>query len=55
MSWKVAKLTHESHKLSHFLFSATKNDTVFKNHIKSLIQYCERSELRSHFEWTKVN
>ena len=22
---------------------------------KSLIQRCERSELRLHFEWTKVN
>ena len=29
--------------------------TVFENHIKSLIQHCERSELRLHFEWTKVN
>ena len=27
--------------------------TVF--HRKSLIQHCERSELRLHFEWTKVN
>ena len=29
--------------------------TVFENHRKSLIQYCERSELRLHFEWTKVH
>ena len=29
--------------------------TVFKNCQKSRIQYCERSELRLHFEWTKVN
>ena len=29
--------------------------TVFENHRKSLIQQCERSELRLHFEWTKVN
>ena len=29
--------------------------TVFKNHRKSLIQHCEQSELRLHFEWTKVN
>ena len=28
---------------------------VFENHIKSLIQHCERSELRLHFEWTKVD
>ena len=27
--------------------------TVFENHTKSLIQHCERSELRLHFEWTK--
>ena len=29
--------------------------TVFENHRKSIIQHCERSELRLHFEWTKVN
>ena len=29
--------------------------TVFENHRKSLIQYCERSELRLHFGWTKVH
>ena len=29
--------------------------TVFENHRKSLIQHCERSELRLHFEWTKSN
>ena len=28
--------------------------SVFENHKKSLIQHCERSELRLHFEWTKV-
>ena len=28
---------------------------VFENHRKSLIQRYERSELRLHFEWTKVN
>ena len=28
--------------------------TVFENHIKSLIQHCERSELSLHFGWTKV-
>ena len=29
--------------------------TVFENHRKSLIHHCERSELRLHFEWTKVH
>ena len=29
--------------------------TVFENHRKSLIQHCERSELRLHFEWPKVH
>ena len=24
---------------------------MFENRLKSRIQYCERSELRSHFEW----
>ena len=27
--------------------------TMFENYRKSLIQHCERSELRLHFEWTK--
>ena len=27
---------------------------MFENHRKSRIQYCEQSELRLHFEWTKV-
>ena len=35
--------------LLDFLFHCT----VFENHRKSLIQHCERSELRLHFEWTK--
>ena len=29
--------------------------TVFENRPKSRTQLCERSELRLHFEWTKVN
>ena len=29
--------------------------TVFENHRKSRIQYCERSELRLRFEWTNVH
>ena len=29
--------------------------TLLENHKKSLIQHCERSELRLHFEWTKVH
>ena len=28
---------------------------MFKNHWKSRIQHCERSELNLHFEWTKVH
>ena len=28
---------------------------VFENHRKSLIQHCERSEIRLHFEWKKVD
>ena len=28
---------------------------LFENHRKSPIQHCERSELRSNFEWTKVH
>ena len=32
-----------------------KQDTVLEDKRKSLIQYCERSELCLHFGWTKVN
>ena len=53
-------LTIKSSKI--FLFSIPKLDlkpwhytTVFENLRKSLIQHCERSELRLHFEWTKVH
>ena len=31
------------------------NSRCLKITTKSLIQHCERSELRLHFEWTKVN
>ena len=30
------------------------HNTVFEYHRKSLIQDCERSELRLHFEWLKA-
>ena len=39
---------------SSFLFKLN-HYTVFENHRKSIIQHCERSEIRLHFEWTKVN
>ena len=29
--------------------------TLFENYSKSLILHCERSELRLHYEWTKVD
>ena len=29
--------------------------TVLENYRKSLIQHCKRSQLRLHFEWTKVH
>ena len=41
--------------LTPFFHWKVKQRTVFENHRKSLIQHCERSELRLHFEWTKVN
>ena len=37
------------------IFQLSDSDTVFENHSKSRIQHCERSELRLHFEWTKVH
>ena len=48
-----------SHRTMHtiwkFIFLKECTRTVFENHRKSLIQNCERSELRLHFEWTKIN
>ena len=44
-------------KLHHWPFSPwlpCKQRTVFENPKKSLI-YCERSELRLHIEWTKID
>ena len=35
------------------IINVSYSDMVFENHRKSIIQHCERSELR--FEWTKVN
>ena len=46
------KLKKNAPKLS---FCHLRKFTLFENHRKSLIQHCERSELRFHFEWTKVN
>ena len=41
----------------HFQEQFEKQDRAhcLKNHLKCLIQHCERSELRLHFEWTKVH
>ena len=52
--------TYISKKLSRYLNwigvnTKVSNSTVFENHRKSRIQHCERSELRLHFEWTKVH
>ena len=41
--------------IAHLLKTTRKTGTVFENRQKRRIQYCERSELRIHFEWTKVN
>ena len=41
--------------LQNFIHLKLTSIKVFENHRKSLIQHCERSDLRLHFEWTKVN
>ena len=38
---------------SNLIGNQIKSRTVFENHRKCLIQHCERSELRLHFEWKK--
>ena len=45
----------DSYLCNNLYKSHLSNCTVFENHRKSLIQHCERSELRLHFKWTKVN
>ena len=42
-------------KHPHSYFKTGINARCLKITEKSLIQHCERSELRLHFEWTKVN
>ena len=36
------------------IMPAIMDSTLLKNQRKSLIQNCERSELRLHFQWTKL-
>ena len=36
------------------IFELQYSHGVFENHRKTLIQHCELSKLRMHFEWTKV-
>ena len=49
-------ITHYfSADLAYFSKSFLQMCTVFENHRKSCIQHCERSELRLHYEWAKVN
>ena len=59
----LAKNTRENLLSVHILLNkilikaarpASANNTVFENNRKSLIQHCERSELRLHFKLTKV-
>ena len=40
--------------LNFDLENGNKESTVFENHRKSLFKYCEQSELRSPFEWSKL-
>ena len=47
MNFSTFELRYLSLKILHH--------TVFENHRKSLIHHYERSELRLHFELTKVN
>ena len=51
MKVKIYFLNEKQASLEPFLAMFT----VFENHRKSLIQHCERSELRLDFEWTKVD
>ena len=43
---------HRSSEHYYALYYMLSFDSYYR---KSLIQHCERSELRLHFEWTKVH
>ena len=51
---EATKVLAESMSKSPNDYDLTIDCTVFENHRKSLILYCERSELRLHFEWATV-
>ena len=53
----IERIIREIKIVIYYIQSVWKSDrtTMFENHRKSLIQYCERSELCLHFEWRKVN
>ena len=53
-TFNMSDLRISLNQLRDILFKVSCTGTVFENHRKSLIQHCERSELRLHFEWTKV-
>ena len=56
---KINELVHKIEQISLCTSRAKQHKllsfTVFENYRKSHIQQCEWSELRLHFEWTKVN
>ena len=50
------RVSHLSNYLDFQVGLKVGHNTVFENHIKSLIQHCERSEQYLHFlKWTKVH
>ena len=51
----VTSLRNEVFIFKGLVSIKSKYNTVFENHSKSHNQHCERSELRLHFEWTKVH
>ena len=55
LAWK-RRFCHKYYIFWLFYHSKTyKQNMVFENLRKSLIQHCERSELGLHFEWTKAH
>ena len=49
--WKISKLEFFGNRIRHI--EGRSALTMFKNHRKSLIQHCERSELRLHLSGPK--
>ena len=53
VAWFITQLCVYQNSIRIFVVERIR--TLLENHRKSLIQHCERNEVRLYFEWTKVD